>query len=71
MKKIIEGNFEAALYQLIGNIVDLKEGKSDKTLSQILYEWDKTRGNDWVAQTLYSIQKKEINKLSELKQKYE
>ncbi len=41
----VVGNFDLALRNLIQGV---KEGR---TGSDLLYEWDKTRGNDWYTQT--------------------
>lgn len=44
------GNFDYAIRQLIKRLV---EGKSEPNISgfceEVLYEWDKNRGNDWYA----------------------
>lgn len=54
--KNIKGSFTLAIDSVILNLV---EGK--KSYQDILYEWDKTRGNDWFTSTQateeYKLQK--------------
>lgn len=71
MKQKIEGNFSEALYGLIRNLIDMKNGVGGKSIVQIFDEWDKVRGNDWFIQTLGWEEQEEIKQLQELKNKYE
>lgn len=56
--KNIEGDFEAALYQLIQSLSHVSwpsngASREEQLLAQkLLREWDNTRGNDWFTQTL-------------------
>lgn len=46
------GDIESAIRQLIYSLV---EGK--KSYRQILYEWDKARGDDWIVMTKRDLEK--------------
>jgi len=48
----VNGNFEAALLQLVADVVDLNNNKDKaKPAWKILSDWDKTRGTDWFKST--------------------
>jgi len=67
----IEGDFECALHNLIQELTLLKGGKSVKSIDSILYDWDKTRGNDWFSSTKLSDQKADLLEVARLKWIYE
>lgn len=71
MSNKVEGNFSEALYFLIRSLVDMKSGKSEKSIDQLLYDWDKIRGKDWFIDTLSWEEDRERKQLHELKEKYE
>lgn len=53
----VEGNFEAALMQLITDIRDNAYCRKHKSNWAILSDWDKTRGTDWFTSTRKSEEK--------------
>lgn len=72
MEKLeIEGDVFAALSQLIFDITQIKNNASTKSLSEVLYKWDKTRGNDWFTSSKRQKQDYELLELKRLKMKYE
>lgn len=48
---MIDGDFTKALYWLINKLTDKQE-------TELLQEWDKLRGNDWVLLTKRDLEEK-------------
>lgn len=70
MKKI-KGDFEFALQQLLIDLVNIKDGQSNKSITGILIDWDSNRGNDWFTDTLRQEESRDLYELERLKNLYE
>lgn len=66
----IEGDVFTALTQLIFDITQIKNNTSTKSLSEVLYDWDKTRGNDRFTSSKRYEQNYELLEYKRLKMKY-
>lgn len=71
MEKKIKGDFDFAIQQLLLELVAIKRGESQKSVNGILIDFDSNRGNDWYTDTLLGVERRELNKLAELKERYE
>jgi hypothetical protein len=71
VKRKIKGDYSFAMQQLLIDLVGLKNGKHNKSISGILIDWDSNRGNDWFTDTLKYEEERDLNNLEELRNKYE
>lgn len=71
VERKIKGDFSFAMQQLLIDLVGMKNGKCNKSITGILIDWDSNRGNDWFIDTLKYEEERDLNSLEELRNKYE
>lgn len=69
MNRKINGSFEEALIVLLERLVRAKG--SSKLATELLYDWDQRRGNDWFSDTLRAEENRDLYDLQRLKDLYE